>query len=297
MTISIAWIRKAGKYNELVVASDSRLSSAGHVDICQKVFPLPRGDAFLAFSGETIIAFPFLFQLQAAVEDFHQSTDRSQDVTQMLGRVIALLNLYRDSWLNTDPLEFEPAMRTTRFLFGGWSWRYKQFFIYPIHYSKQLKQFNILRSSKRKKRFGLPNGELCVCIGNYTHEFIENLGVIMKDRKHLDYKPLEVLCNMLSDSRFTDRKREPDFWDIRDGRGAIGGAPQVIKVYEHANTLPIAVRWPRGDGAMATTLFGRPLFDWEKTFTPIYDPEDRFFYYPLADVADQTTISKKLSAE
>lgn len=97
--------------------------------------------------------------------------------------------------------------------------------------------------------------------------------------------------------RFTDRMREPDFWDMRDGRGALGGAPQVIKIYEHANTLPIAVRWPRSDGTKATTLLGRPLFDWEKTFNPIYDPEQKLFYYPLVDVADQSTISKRLSAE
>src|ERR1700674_5453116 len=43
MTISIAWIRKSGMSRELIVASDSRLTSVGHVDICQKVFPLPRG--------------------------------------------------------------------------------------------------------------------------------------------------------------------------------------------------------------------------------------------------------------
>jgi hypothetical protein len=169
-----------------------------------------------------------------------------------------------------------------------------QFFIYPIQYSKQFKRFNVVRNSKRKKRFTLPNGEMCICIGNYTYEFLDFLSEITKDRKYLDYKPLEALCSMLANPRFTDRRREPDFWDIRDGRGAIGGAPQVIKVYEHANTLPIAIRWPNGDGIYATTLLGRPLFDWEKTFTPIYDPENWFFYYPLADVADQSTISLKL---
>jgi hypothetical protein len=38
MTLSIAWIRKAGQSRELIVASDSRLTSAGYVDVCQKVF-------------------------------------------------------------------------------------------------------------------------------------------------------------------------------------------------------------------------------------------------------------------
>jgi hypothetical protein len=100
---------------------------------------------------------------------------------------------------------------------------------------------------------------------------------------------------MLGNPRFTNRKRDTDFYDRRDGGGAIGGAPQIIKIYEHVNTLPVAVRWPRGDGTLATTLLGRPLFDWEKTFNPIYDPELRSFYYPLTDVADQRTISKRLS--
>lgn len=295
MTISIAWIRNAGKANELVVASDSRLSSVGHVDICQKVFPLSRGDSFLAFSGDTIVAFPFLFQLRAAIEDFHQSSDRSQDVTELYARVLQLLNFYRDSWRDVHPKEFESAMRTTRFIFGGWSWRYKQFFIYPIRYSPGVRRFTALGNSRMRKRFSLPNGEMCICIGNYTHEFLELLTEEMQDRKHLDYKPLHVLCKMLSDPRFTDRRGEAEFFHRPDGHGAIGGAPQVIKVYEHTNILPIAVRWPDDYGKVTTTLLGRPLFDWEKTFNPIFTPEYPHFYLPLSDVPDQAAISAKLS--
>jgi hypothetical protein len=293
MTISIAWIRRAGPSNELLVASDSRLSSVGHVDICQKVFPLPRGDAFLAFSGDTIIAFPFLFQLQSAIEDYHQSTDRSQDVTTLHGRVLNLLNFYRNSWLDTDADEFERAMRTTRFLFGGWSWRYRRFFIYPIQYSKNYKQFSTPRNSKLRERFGMPNDLMCICIGNYTDEFREQLAEIIRTRKltYFGYEPLEVLCDMLGNAKFTDRRAPKAFSYRNDDPGAIGGAPQVIKLYEHANTLPIAIRWPRDDGNVITTLLGRPLIDWEKTFTPIYDPKKREFFYPLADVADQASLS------
>lgn len=95
-----------------------------------------------------------------------------------------------------------------------------QFFIYPIQYSKQFKRFNVVRNSKRKKRFTLPNGEMCICIGNYTYEFLDLLSEITKDRKYLDYKPLEALCSMLANPRFTERRREPDFWDIREEQSA-----------------------------------------------------------------------------
>jgi hypothetical protein len=288
MTISIAWIRKSGMSRELIVASDSRLTSVGHVDICQKVFPLPRGDAFLAFCGETILAFPFLFQVESAIEDFQKSSDRSQDVTALLGRVLELLNLYRNAWRDTDAADFEQGIKTTRFLFGGWSWRFKRFFIYPIHFNKHMQRFQTFSHSKQKRRLNLPVGETCVCIGNYTAEFRERLGAVIAEGKlkSLNYEPLDVLCGMLGDDKFTDRRRGGPFYGRFDKPGAIGGAPQAIKLYEHANTKPIAIRW-WVNGDRRVTLFGRPLFDWERTFNPIYNPEDRDFFYPLATITDR----------
>jgi Putative serine esterase (DUF676) len=57
MTITIAWTRTAGATKELLIASDSRLTGVGHVDVCQKIFPLDRGDSFFGFCGHTILAF------------------------------------------------------------------------------------------------------------------------------------------------------------------------------------------------------------------------------------------------
>jgi hypothetical protein len=207
MTLSVAWIRKSGVSRELVVASDSRLTSVGHVDICQKVFPLPRGDAFLAFCGDTILAFPFLFHIESAIEDFHKSFDRSLDVTRLLGRVLELVNAYKDAWQDTDAEDFANAMRTTRFLYGGWSWLYRRFFIYPIQYSETHRRFLAYSHSKQKRRLQLPHGEVCVCIGNYTAEFRARLAEVVQSRKlqYLNYEPLDVLSDMLCEQRYTDR--------------------------------------------------------------------------------------------
>jgi hypothetical protein len=289
MTLSIAWIRRSGVSQELVVASDSRLSSVGHVDICQKVFPLSRGDSFLAFCGDTILAFPFLFQLQSAILDFQKSSDRSEDVTRLLGRVLTMLNFYLAAWQDTEPTDFQNATRTTRFLFGGWSWRFKRFFVYPIQFSQTHQRFLHFSHSKQKKRLNLADGEVCVCIGNYTAEFREELTKTMATRRlrTLNYEPLDVLCSMLRNPKFTDRRTSEEFYNKSDRRGTIGGAPQAIKIYEHANTRPIAIRWPLTNGKPSVTLLGRPLFDWEMTFNPIYNPEDRDFFYPLATVQDR----------
>jgi hypothetical protein len=103
------------------------------------------------------------------------------------------------------------------------------------------------------------------------------------DRQALDYEPFEILAEMLSNSHFTDRMGEKAFFNAKDKPGAIGGAPQALKIYQHANVRPIAVRWPLSHNS-TVTLFGRPLFEWEMTLNPIYDPATRTFYYPLGDI-------------
>ncbi len=56
MTITIAWERKLSTYSEILFCSDSRLNGGGNIDVCQKVFALPREDAAIGFCGSTLIA-------------------------------------------------------------------------------------------------------------------------------------------------------------------------------------------------------------------------------------------------
>ena len=75
MTLSIAWVRQSGTAHELVFASDSRLSGGGNVDHCQKVFSLPREDCCIAFAGSTMIAYPFILQLENTIIDYKKAFD------------------------------------------------------------------------------------------------------------------------------------------------------------------------------------------------------------------------------
>ncbi len=288
MTLSIAWTRKAGHSHELIVASDSRLTSVGHVDICQKIFPLSRGDSFFAFCGDTIVAFPVIFQLQSAIENFLKAADRTEDITHLLHRVLTLVNAYRLAWSDTSQADVDNTNETTRFLFGGWSWRYGKFFIYPIQYDKHEGRFLHVSSKKTLKKLGLPKGEMCLAIGNYTAEFRYSLRamIVKNGLQSLNYEPLEILASMLSNPKFTDRRGTQTFLRAKDPSGAIGGAPQALKVYQHLNIRPIAIRWPKADANQPVTLFGRPLFKWENTLHPIYDLESQKFHYPLSGVSN-----------
>jgi hypothetical protein len=286
VTIAIAWTRRAGPSQELIVASDSRLSSVGHVDICQKIFPLERGDSFLAFCGDTALAFPLVFQVQSAIENFRRAADRSEDVPKLLSRVLELINSYRAAWKDCDGDVVAEENRTTRFMFGGWSWQRGRFFIYPIHYNRLTHSFRAYTHSKKVRRLQLPKGEKCIAIGNYTAEFLAELQNVIAQRKlkSLNYEPLEILAAMLKTSKFVDRNSSEKLFLRSDKAGLIGGAPQAIKIYQHANYRPIAIRWSDDRGDAAVALFGRLLFDYEKTLHPIYDISTGVFHYPLIDV-------------
>ena len=64
MTVAVAWVRTIRDCQELVFATDSRLSGDGRdFDCCPKVMALPRNDCGIAFAGYTGHAFPMMLQL------------------------------------------------------------------------------------------------------------------------------------------------------------------------------------------------------------------------------------------
>ncbi len=287
MTIAIAWNRHYGKSEELIVVSDSRLISCGYVDVCQKIFPLARGDCFIAFAGETILAFPIVFQIVSTFANFRKYTDRTEDVTDIVSVVVDVINTFRQAWDDTIDSNVEVENRTTKFIFGGWSWKESRFVLFPIHFDRTVRLFHTYTHRKKIMRLGLKQGSRCMAVGNYGPEF-EQLLVAELQRKNattLDYEPLEVLCRMLLEPKFIDRRAESTFY-VDKQPGLIGGSPQIVKVYRHSNVRPVAVKWPLRAGENPITLFGRRLFDHEKTLHAIYDPELRNFTYPLSGIVN-----------
>ena len=57
MTLCITWIRQDGDENELVMATDSRLSGGDSWDSGVKLFELPRQDCLLSLAGATARAY------------------------------------------------------------------------------------------------------------------------------------------------------------------------------------------------------------------------------------------------
>src|SRR5450759_3690103 len=84
MTLGMAWVRTMGRTNELVVASDSRLSGGQFWDSNPKIVLLPRSDCVMSFAGSTNDAYPLMLQTYNAISMYPRGTNRVLDVIHYL---------------------------------------------------------------------------------------------------------------------------------------------------------------------------------------------------------------------
>ena len=274
MTLSLAWVRKIGATPELIFASDSRLNGGGNVDHCQKVFSLPREDCCISFAGSTMIAYPFILQLQNTILEYKRLLDRALDVHDLRGKVLALLNRFIGAHEEAVPDDFQADLLTTSFLFGGWSWKQSRFYIWRLFYDPAAGRY-VASGPAASHQLGLDQADPVELahIGDYRPDFMQQLRLLLVDKIAeaqingasviLDYEPLAALANMLIDPKYTNRKSEL--------KGLIGGGPQVMKVYPYLRTLTYAVEWDH-KGKFGYVLRGRVIADFEIFTVPGIDP-------------------------
>lgn len=258
MTLSMAWIRKAGNVEELIFATDSRLSGGQDWDCCPKIMRLPRGDCAICFAGETDDAYPPMLQIKAAIEMFPKALDRSLDLYDLKGHIIRVLNGMR-THISNLPVGWTKSIEPqAMFIFGGYSWKRRKYALWLIYYDAHLKKFTFRpaptwRDSERVKKI--------VFAGDYVSEAKKMLVDLLRTRKKLttggfDMEPLEILCEVI---RCTMNKD-------------IGGPPQMVKVYQSLTSVTFGIMWDVG-GTRTVTLGGRPLLNYETTTLPILDPD------------------------
>jgi hypothetical protein len=260
MTIAIAWVRKLTEGGEeLLIASDSRLSGGRRLDCCPKIMTLPRSDSMICFAGETEFAYPLMLQLYLAIDAHSPSRDRSMDIHEMRGHALNVFNSMRDSVHSYVPEMENPD---TSFILGGYSWIRKSFSIWLIHYKEKESRFAYRPAGK-----WIGNFEKVVFAGDWAKEAERRLVQLLRGRYRLtadgsealgfDMEPFEVIRDILRESKTED---------------SVGGPPQLAKVYQHMNTRPIAVYWPNRDSGKVS-LLGRPLLEYENTDYWILDPD------------------------
>ena len=259
MTISVAWVRVVGRSTEeLVFASDSRLSFGARWDCCPKILAFPRSDAAISFAGDTHYAYPVMLQALAAVAQHPRSLSRGLDVRDLRGHLLKVLNDMVSLVHDLPTVTGIDNSPNTSFLFGGWSWKSSQFKIWNLHFDAHRKVFAFRPATKWA---GPDQKKVLAFSGDYRTEYQERLIKLLRSKRKLesrgfDMEPLEVLRDMLRDRSFD----------------AIGGAPQVMKVYKYASCRPYAVFWPDME-SNKVNLLGRPLLDYEQSHYMVLDTD------------------------
>jgi hypothetical protein len=257
-------VRRREQTTQLVVASDSRLRSRGAIDQCQKIFRLDRGDSCLGFCGDSQFSYPLFIQVGTTLNNHIKTRTRALDVTQIGSLIQRLLNNLLEIW-DLDPAEKVEELAKTKILFGGWSASLQRFYV--GHFEFKGGQFSFNRSTVSLGHPWRERGKSLIFLGDYEADYLVELKSIMNERYSnsgigkakvvfdFDYEPVEALHAILSKA------------DTRAARTAIGGAPQLLKIYNFGNTLPFVVRTTPS----SHYLLGRRLFPWEKTEHPVLD--------------------------
>lgn len=163
------------------------------------------------------------------------------------------------------PTEKTKELATTRIFLGGRSAELKDFYLgYYVYVNGA---FSFRRTPVTLEHPWRENKRSLIFLGDYEREYVGELKMIPQKRYphaiergprvkfDFDYEPLEALCALL-------RRPNPE-----QTRTAIGGAPQLMKVYRYGNSLPFVIRTAPDQHY----LLGRRLFSWEKTEYPILD--------------------------
>lgn len=276
MTIAIAWTRSIKDCDELVFVSDSRLSGDGLTfDSCPKVMTLPRTDCAIAFAGYTGHAYPLMQQLSIAISSHAPLARRSMDIYSVRAHALKVFDGMaadiRSSNRLSSPSDTAPG---AEFLFGGYSWIKKQFAFWRLHHAQGLARFIadpaqwVVHSEKRNEvvirrtkdpKAGRRLGLIAFAGDQAPHArrlLLERLNAV-PETAQLDWAPFEVVRDMLRDPNHSE---------------TIGGAPQVVKVYQYMDAAPLGVWWPNASEGHVH-LQGRRTLGYERTERFVLDPD------------------------
>lgn len=285
MTVSIAWMRKVHNCEELIFLSDSRLSGGHRWDQCPKIMSFPRADCCLSFAGSTDYAYPMMMQVNYAMSSYRRIRTRAMDIADLNGIILRHINNLNDAVHNKIICGEDDAVGN-EFLFGGYSWVEKKFKIWSYTYTPSQKKY--IAAGKTKRILKSINSDIRI-IGDKREDYKIVLRQLLTDKygdnlpEHLDMEPFEALCIMLQNVTPAD---------------SIGGAPQMIKIYQYQNCAPVGVYWPEMMPNMPKknrTLLGRNMLDFEDTDLWFIDPKTCITHHCPISVSQENISECDLS--
>lgn len=304
MTISVAWIRKVKDCEELVFVSDSRCAGGECWDVCPKIINFERADCALSFAGATDYTYPLMMQVRNALNQQYRIKSRAMDITDLSGHLLNQINelckqINREKY-HGDVTDY---LRGTSFIFAGYSWIKKQFMIWIFRYSMSQKIFikslvrknflnigkiavigdHVTRKERQKEKIKIDEKDLYVknFLANLKNYMIQKYGSFDNFPIGFNFEPFIIIRDMLREQLETQQNGNEQY-------SYIGGAPQMLKIYQYMNSRPVGMYWPKKTSNVFEnrTLLGRPLFDFEDTDYWFMNP-DTFITKPCYKIREE----------
>ncbi|MCF4164881.1 hypothetical protein L2U69_04420 [Zavarzinia compransoris] len=273
MTLGMVWVRAVGGIRELIIASDSRLSGGQYWDSNPKIILLPRTDAVISFAGSTSDAYPLILQAYNSIKMYEPAENRVLDLAELKGHLLRIFNHSRKFITGLPRGQKLPDKPEVEFMLSGYSWRDKNFRAWKLHYNQTIDKFTFRPIHEWKRGQGGNSHKFISIIGDKDVRNVANDMIISLLRKNgkltsgsFDMEPFEILRDIIRCKKYQ----------------SVGGPVQIVKIYEHANAVPVGVYWPNKESGVIS-LLGRPLLDYEKSRWGVIDPDAPTRAYPPAD--------------
>jgi hypothetical protein len=219
------------------------------LDATPKIITPSRGDCAICFAGDTAATFPLMLHISEAIAAHGPAQSRNLDLNELKGH---LLKVCTDIMLSVVDRSASLEPSDVQFIFGGYSWRAKDFCIWTFYYEKASRRFRARPSNGFHDRLGK-----AAFIGDWASRYRGELVRFLNDDpgvRVLNREPLKVLSEMVK---------------AAGPHESIGGVPQVVRVGPHMNTRPFCVKWGSDERPY---LFGRQLADYENCDYWTIDP-------------------------
>lgn len=242
MSLCIAWVRKTGSGNQIVLAADSCFSGGQRFFAAPKLFALRRGDCAIACAGSTYYSFSIVEHIRHALDFSQPVADRAYDLSDIIHNIVEITNqtlLQNDKIWSAD-LDFQMIL-------AGFSWKLKRPILGVISYNRKKKQMTY-RSAMTIKKLPVAvigDKEVVMPVRKRIFDVLEERGI--PERGNFDMIPYDVLLEVIDDPKID----------------TIDGEPQVMKVFQHLKTMHYGIRMINAQGTYDIYFLGRKLLPYE----------------------------------
>jgi hypothetical protein len=225
-----------------------------------------------------------MLQLSLAIESYPAAMRRTLEIPALRTHAVKIFSEML-SEIKLEQIKGNPSTKRTdaAFLFGGYSWRKKGFELSSIRYSPTRNEFAahhsmILSVDLQSKTISTET--------NLTrkHRLLGQIAFVGDQSKSATRLVIQKLNQKLKDGHDLTRLHMEPFEAVRDllrnrswrnlpDRDSIGGAPQVMKIFQYSQSASFAIFWPDIDGQPRPYLHGRPCLDYENLNIVCLDPD------------------------